>query len=640
MKTKKTVSFFLAFLLLFVSLITSLFEVTFSATKTTKTIEASAEETTDYASLKQMDKNFEWIEGASVLIADPESDPELDEVNFAKKLRFNFHPTDIPNYRFNHEDDYSIFYFTVCRVTNKKYVPIYQVMLYCMPHIILTGYKKLEIDGTEASDVKIEAGDISFYPEQKFNVSIDRETIDKIRYGEMTATELETNQAILYYVGDKVMESFGYTFESATANTDSKIPDPLLLTDETDPTPNSLGIVVNINSFDSEYCVVSKYKLCDFDHIEEHFWWWQEDEIIYDTVEGELKSSNRSVKGVLQRIEEAGQLEEIFHSETLIKRVNYILGNIVDKDITLSYLQQIGKSPFACRVEKRINVPVFKDKVFYDDVCNVLGVDTLNLLGATVNAIEFSGSSSYEVRYLSSVRVEAKTVDGNLKDYFLRLEKSLDSYYRQYVEDGVFEEALIEYMLNDAKLRHPELTGYEAYEIYGLWGYVVVPETNSFNSLFADVFNKPTNFSGTYFHFASHDTLSLSEYNTLLETYDYGWITRIWESAKEYMVGDWTHECTHYLFYADPKYEAVNVGENGGDLGETGGAIKETVKDGVEEIRNSIEENASWWRWTKAIIAIVGVGAGALGVVYVLVKIGVIGGANGSAKTKPKKKKK
>ena len=630
MKTKKTVSFFLAFLLLFVSLITSLFEVTFSATKTTETLEAKAA-TTDYGSLKQMDSRFEWLEGASILLKGDET---------TQYMRFSFHCTDMPLLKFTHEDDYAIFYFTVCRVTEKKYVPIYQLMMYCIPNAIFTGYKKLETDGTEASDVKIETGEISFYPTQRFDLSFTRAEYEQLLNGKLDPVTVGARRLELWSATTTLMESFGFTPESFTVSSSAGVRDQFNMTAEDDPSPDSLCVTIKINSVAAQYCVVGKYELYDYDYTDEAFWWWDDDEIVYKEYKGEIKSSTRSVKGVIQKIENAGLLEEIFDSEETLAYANTVLGKLVNKEITISYLQQIGSSPFATMVDAKITVPVMNDKVAYDDVLEALNVDTLNLLGATVNAIEFDGNSSYVVRYLSSVKVEAKTTDGNLKDYFLRLEKSLDGYYRQYVEDGVFEEALIEYMLNDAKLRYPVLTGYEAYEIYGLWGYVVVPETNSFNSLFVDVFNKPTNFSGTYFHFASHDFLSLSEYNTLLETYNYGWITRVWESMKEYMVGDWTHECTHYLFYADPKYQEVNIGENGGDLGETGGAIQETVKDGVEEIRNSIEENASWWRWTKAIIAIVGVVAGALGIVYVLVKIGVIGGANGSAKTKPKKKKK
>ena len=635
MKTKKTVSFFLAFLLLFVSLITSLFEVTFSATKTTKTIEASAEETTDYATLEQIDENFGWGEGAAINYG------EEDYSDFGTKLKFDFNVNNLARFKFTNANDQAYFYFTVCRVTEKKYVPIYKLIMICYPEALIIGHQQMRIEDVEASDQVLPTGAISVTPYPVYDINVTREEIE----AGGTGKTFENKQELLLGLEKQVSEKIdGFMIDSYHVKEDvdfSKIyDDPFPLSPFR---PNSIGITININSPFSQYCVVADYILKEFDNVDEAPFWkfWEEDKLVFKEYKGTLKSSTRSVKDVLQNMNDQGVMEDVLlNNETMILRAYEILGVLSEKEVTVRYLKQIGSSPFATRLEKKITVSVLNDRIFYDDVMNALGVDTLNLLGATVGSIDYEGSDVYNVKYLSSAHVEAKTADGNLKDYFLRLEKSLDSYYRQYVEDGVFEEALIEYMLNDAKLRHPELTAYEAHEIYGLWGYVVVPESNSFNSLFADVFNKPTNFSGTYFHFASHDTLSISEYNTLLEEYDYGWITRIWESAKEYMVGDWTHECTHYLFYADPKYQEVNIGENGGDLGETGGAIQETIKDGVEDIRNSIEENASWWRWTKAIIAIVGVVAGVLGVVYVLVKIGVIGGSNGSAKTKPKKKKK
>ena len=112
MKTKKTVSFFLAFLLLFVSLITSLFEVTFSA-KTTKTIEASAEETTDYATFEQIDENFGWGEGAAINYG------EEDYSDFGTKLKFDFNVNNLARFKFTNANDQAYFYFSVTRQTVK-----------------------------------------------------------------------------------------------------------------------------------------------------------------------------------------------------------------------------------------------------------------------------------------------------------------------------------------------------------------------------------------------------------------------------------------------------------------------------------------------------------------------------------------
>ena len=642
MKTKnKILSIVFVVLFVLVSLITSLFEVTFSAIKKTNVIEASAKAATDFSdpsNFKMEDENFGWYDGASIQV--------LGE-NRLSGIQFAFTVNNTALYKFNHEKDQAIFYFTVCRATKTRYIPIYQYIVYSTPEAILTGHVQIEIEDVLTSEQTLPTGAVHLYPAPKMDTNITRSDIEE--WADEYGSDLPNNQYVYYSVWnefeDKMRSVVGDDFFLDSYHIQNDVGDSIytdpLKTDNT-PCPNSVKIVIDVNSPFSQYCVVGGYQLKDFSHTDEAPWWkpWEDDVDVYNDYKGTLKGPTRSIRDCLVRFEEQGTLENVITDAETLEEARAIIDQVEIKTITLSYLKQIGKSPFASREEKTITVPIVRDKVSYDDVLEALDVETLTVLGAGVKAIEYESASRYNVTYLSSVYVEAKSTDGNKKNYYLNLDKSLYWYYKQYVDDGIFEEDLIEFMLNDAKVRHPELGGYEAIEIYGLWGYAVVPETNSFNSLFTEAFDIPTNFSGTYFHFSSHDFLTKVEYTKLLEEYKYGYIERLWEKVKEKLAGDWSYECTHYLFYADPKYQAVNIGENGGALGEEGGAIKETVKDGVDWIRKGIEEDASWWRWTKAIIAIVGVGAGALGIVYVLVKIGVIGGANGSAKTKPKKKKK
>lgn len=640
MKTKeKTLSIVFAVLLLLCSCITSLFGVTLSVTGKANTIEASALTSSDFSDaseLKSQDENFYWYDGASIGTAD---------FNSLQSLRFAFSVNNTAMYRFTNEKDFAVFYFTVCRVSRGRYLPIYQLIAYCTPEAIIFGHVQIQLEDVEASEQTLSTGAVRLGPLQRLDTNITRSNI--LDWEQKYGSNFPQNQKVYYEVWKKFETTMqekvdGFILDSYHIRNEvgEDIYSEPLRTENT-PNPSSLYISIDVNSPFSEYCVVAGYQFKDFSHTEEAKWWqlWKEDVDVYNEYRGALRGPTWSVRDVLLKLDALGMLESSIPSDYLEEA-----RNIVDKreikTVKLSYLKQIGSSPFATRIEKQITVPIVNDKLSYDDVLETLETNTLNLLGATVKAVEFESNSFYKVTYLSSTRVEAKTVDGNRKDYILGLNKSLYWYYKQYVDDGIFEEALIEYMLNDAKLRHPELESYEAQEIYGLWGYVVVPETNSFNSLFTEIFSKPTNFSGTYFHFDQHGTMTKENYNTLLEDYDYGYLSRIWEEAKEYMIGDWTYGCTHYLFYADPKYQAVNIGENGGDLGEEGGAVQVTVKEGVDLLIDGINNNASWWRWTKAIISIVAIGGAIIGVIYILNKWELIGNATSKAKETSKRKKK
>ena len=177
-------------------------------------------------------------------------------------------------------------------------------------------------------------------------------------------------------------------------------------------------------------------------------------------------------------------------------------------------------------------------------------------------------------------------------------------------------------MLNDIKKKFPAVANYTDTTLYGLWGYVVVPQTTTFDSLFDDVFQRPTEWSGSFFNYKIEGSLSVETYTALLREHNYSWLETIWQTAFTGVTNGFSLDATHYLFYGSPKNPEVNIGENGGELGDESGAIVESLaeltKAALESANKSSED---MWRTVRMLTATVVLVALGFAIAYGIIRL-------------------
>ena len=312
---------------------------------------------------------------------------------------------------------------------------------------------------------------------------------------------------------------------------------------------------------------------------------------IYDKTEGSCLSNIRSQYYILNAIYEAGQLEYEFGDQS-DKVLEALAACENPTKIQIKYLAPIANTVFCREVTATIHVPMFGGKIFYDDVCQALGLETLSVLGSSWKDFVYNEAElAYVTEYLEAVYLTARTTDGNTTDagseagskYFLDLNLSYEEYYYGFVESKIFTEDVYEYFLNMIKRRYSVLEGVEASDIHGYFGYIAIPEAHTFNSAWASMFNTEKSVIGGIVHFEHTNNLTKAAYNALLNEYQYNFLERAWAN----LAGDFLDEypATHYVFYTDGVDERAGMLENGAtDLDSEMGAAATDVVETTSKI--------------------------------------------------------
>ena len=149
--------------------------------------------------------------------------------------------------------------------------------------------------------------------------------------------------------------------------------------------------------------------------------------------------------------------------------------------------------------------------------------------------------------------------------------------------------------------------------LYGLWGYVISPQENTWNHLWSEIFERPAEYKGSFKSYETRTFVNISEYYEKLREYGYNWLERVWQVWG----GIWTnaaqYEVVHYLFYADPKTPEIGIGENG-DVENDKGVISNDMNSIAAELVGVVKEQAIQAKeQTDNIFRIVGIIAGVLG---------------------------
>ena len=111
----------------------------------------------------------------------------------------------------------------------------------------------------------------------------------------------------------------------------------------------------------------------------------------------------------------------------------------------------------------------------------------------------------------------------------------------------------------------------------------MIPQTNSIEAVWGDLFNKDTTYSGTIHYTMNTTVLTIGAYDTLLRTYQYSWLERAWNNVTGLVQN---YNANIYIFYVDSAENGdLWVGENGAkDKDDNKGSLWGDISDGATQI--------------------------------------------------------
>lgn len=310
---------------------------------------------------------------------------------------------------------------------------------------------------------------------------------------------------------------------------------------------------------------------------------------------GNIKSENASIVSILTQEKEEGTLAG--KSDGYREYADKVISGFSMKTVKIRFLENLKTTPFAVMTEETVTIPTYKDTVVLEDVLNSLSRDTLVLKYSSVERFvkdeklsNATGSDVYIAKYRESIRLSAKTTDTDRnKYYYFNLNNSYRDYFEQFVNDGIIDGNLYSWFYNDILTRQypsikeiEKLEGQEA-DLYGYFGFIMIPQTNSIEAVWGDLFNKETTYSGTIHFAASNTTLSLASYNKLLNDYNYSWFEKAWNSVTGIVTN---YDAKIYMFYVDSAENGdLWIAENGAkDKDDNKGSLWGDITDGTTQI--------------------------------------------------------
>lgn len=305
-----------------------------------------------------------------------------------------------------------------------------------------------------------------------------------------------------------------------------------------------------------------------------------------------IASSARSAYGIINTMNDLGVLEEEIRSlpanenDSLLNLANSILTEGSKTTVTLEYLTEIEGTVFARKNSVQIEVPVINNDIKIDDVNYYLesnGKAPLEEKCIDSNLYDIvydSERNVYKTYYLKNVWLRTITTDGKYFDYFLDINQSYYDFYSPIVETGAFSQDLFEYFYSALILNEfPQLTGMTTDEVYGYFGFAVLPETLTLNTLFAEILDVSGTKSGIIEYFTYENLITYEEHRALLENFNYNWLSQAWDGLAGFVAGgEWRAD--YYIFYTDS--DSGYIGQADVDDPENpDGVIKDEVLDPV-----------------------------------------------------------
>ena len=294
-------------------------------------------------------------------------------------------------------------------------------------------------------------------------------------------------------------------------------------------------------------------------------------------------SDSRSVAEILNNMSEQNvDFDDMFGDKA--EDAEAILRTNATQRIRVKYLKEIEGTPFAAPVYRYVEVPVLRKSVTENGettIRNIITVpDVEDALGVSLSQCLYSYSYYFEydsindiyvLHYLNEIWLRAFTVDGNYVDRFLDINLSFMEKFNPLVEGNVMSEGMYEWFFSQTLHDYPALTEFlddnnmpiTYNTLYGYFGLIVIPESFSFNSIFADIFDVNASSSGELRAFSYNNQLSDSAYEKLLREYNYGFLARVW-AELEGLVQGVERSATFYVFYSkQPGTRLQFIGEGG-----------------------------------------------------------------------------
>jgi|GEM_PF-4900561 len=276
--------------------------------------------------------------------------------------------------------------------------------------------------------------------------------------------------------------------------------------------------------------------------------------------------------------------------------------------VTVVYLERIGDTPFAKRVATTINIPVYENHTIkVADVAAKIGNCAYGVMCSYCDKYNYVVDGDYYLaEYHKSVYLNCITDDAHVEHYFLDVNNSYYDYYGQFVlgsvslssgdnnyspvalasshggsssDDGYFHSddsnqgtsvlsilpaSLYDYYLNLIHVKYPQLNGLYADEIYGYWGWVAIPHSNSINDILTSrVFSLPVTFDGVLDQIKYEESLSREAYESLMNDYNYSWYLTLWSEVLATFGAGTNKLADFFMFYGDGKTLKAFLAENG-----------------------------------------------------------------------------
>ena len=284
----------------------------------------------------------------------------------------------------------------------------------------------------------------------------------------------------------------------------------------------------------------------------------------------------------------------------------------------LEYLERIPDTPFATKkvVELEGDLQFVKNgeydsysvesmpiKVFLD----ILQLESFGVLQSFVKEFQYIAEKStrslpyFKAVYYDTFYLNSKTADGCFDNFYIGCNRSFKEFFDSeaklavYTEDkegnvsksnvNLVTDKDIEVFANMLYSKYPvQLGKYSLDEIYGYWGFVPVPKSNTFNGFFNEVGGGTFKSEGLV-TFSTQQSIGKQAFKVMQEQYKMSsflkllnGIGHLFSSTSEYII--WC-----YMIYVDGGSTELLITQNGSSsLESTQGAGMNGIVDGLQSI--------------------------------------------------------
>lgn len=320
-----------------------------------------------------------------------------------------------------------------------------------------------------------------------------------------------------------------------------------------------------------------------------------------------IDSSVVSVADVLGNMKASDGFDSLSTSKQA--EAEHILTDGAYETVQVWYLERIGKTPFAQAKTAYVEVPVINQVIKPVDVATSLGVSTLAVMQSNCEGFEYDEADNiYRAKYLKSVWLSAKAADGHNTNYFLDCNLSYKDYYRKMVDDEIFDNDVYEWMLNRIYEKFPETLEVTADNLYGYFGYVVIPKSATFSEMLFEMFDGgQSHFEGTVDQFYKESLLAWESYNKLLTEYEYTWLEKGWNAVAGFVQGS-KYEAYNYFFYVDSGITESFIANNGAtSIYDNMSHLGTSTKEAIDDIADALSD--LWLQYQEILMIFLGGGA-------------------------------